>query len=177
MRNTPLSLAAVAGLAAGLVFREACPKVEREVIHTPPEIITRWDTVTQIDTQWVTKLRVQRETINLTREVRVMVPETIAHVPAVVGASAVQAPLGYGDTARVFGFKLGPAGEGRGEWQTWESRHFVTGPFRSLILDSIPPVVSFWPLPRESKSCGLWCKAKVVLYSSPFIVLAWELTH
>ena len=72
---------------AALAFRSIFPK--RITTPAVPRIVTVWDTVRVIDTAWVTRLRRDTLTVNVTERVTVTVPETLYVVPRLTGVVAV----------------------------------------------------------------------------------------
>ncbi len=137
----------------------------RREIRQIPQIVTEWDTVTVLDTAWVTDIREVRDTVTLVRRVTVRdtvetvvtVTDTIIAFPPVWGMRAVNVPLEWGDTMKVLGFELRGEGD-RVTSRDWQADIFVAGPLESLLVDSLPPKVTFHPMPDPP--CTFWCKRK-----------------
>lgn len=135
-----------------------------KTVYTPPEIVTRWDTIAVLDTAWIDRVRI--DTINLTREVLVQRTDTVllARVDTVwaldpiVGINAVSVGEEWGDTTRIAGFKL-TAESDTLRLRRWQTTHFTAGPLGGIVVDSIPPLVWFHPMPPDP--CRFGCKAKI----------------
>jgi len=159
VKETAILLMAIAAVVVG---RECFPK--ERIVHTAPEIVTRWDTleVTQLDTvevmRWRDRWRTRTDTFEIVREVLVTQVDTVYELAPTIGVSALDTRLAWGDSMIVRGFELegDPAGILRREWR---ANYFVTGPLRSIIADTIPPRVEFWPPPERRCSC-FWSNVK-----------------
>lgn len=140
-------------LVAALAFRSIFPKR----ITTPaiPRIVTVWDTVKVIDTAWVTRLRRDTLTVNVTERVTVTVPETLYVVPRLTGVVAVAVGEKVGDSTLVGGFTIAPADSGYTR-RGWQVQFYTLGPIRSLVVDSVPRL-TFYPPPPPP--CRFFCKA------------------
>lgn len=176
LKGVNATLTAAVGLAIGLAIWQACPK--EKTVRLDPVIVTEWDTMSQLDTVWLERVRREVDTVNLVQRVIVQVPETVFVTDSSpgayeVGITAIEAPLSWGDTLQVRGFHSVWFERGLvTSW--WETRHFVKGPIRSVIVDSVPPLVSFYDIPEPSE-CNTICKAKLIALSAPVIVLGWEI--
>jgi hypothetical protein len=137
-------LALALGLALGLAVWRACPRERERIVRTPPEIVTKYDTVLRIDTAWIERVRTVRVQVPTpVRTVTVQVPETVTVINH-SGVTAISSGYEWGDTLRVFGFTIES-----GLMRRWEVAYFGTGPFRSMLLDSLPPTVTFWPIEED----------------------------
>ncbi len=152
-----------------------------KVIRTPPEIVTRVETVPEIDTAGIAEWRDQAaafsDTINLLRELLIAKPvridtprvvrsvadptrvDTVYTFSRVLGMWALNVPLEWGDSTLIHGFSLwgDTLGVMREEWRT---NYFTVGPLKRIVLsDSLPPLVEFHPMPDPP--CTFGCKAKI----------------
>uniref|UniRef100_A0A6M3KV77 Uncharacterized protein n=1 Tax=viral metagenome TaxID=1070528 RepID=A0A6M3KV77_9ZZZZ len=132
-----------------------------EVVRIVPRIHTVHDTVRQLDTAWVTRVRTELrvDTINLTEVVTLVKPETVTVVPRIVCATSLDVPPTWGDSLMVGGLRIDPSGS-EYTLTRWQAQYFATGPLRSMIVDSIPPRLNFWPAPPVVKGCNWWCSTK-----------------
>lgn len=152
-------------LLAGLLFFALRLLLPPRVVYTPPEIITRVDTVEVLDTAWVD--RIHTDTVNLVREVlierwdTVLITrtDTLWALDPIIGMRAVYVPPGWGDTMRVAGFEL-RAYDDTLRLRRWQSNYFVAGPLEGIVADTIPPAVTFYSMPPPD--CGFTCRAKLL---------------
>ena len=148
---------------AALAFRSIFPK--RITTPAVPRIITQFDTVRVIDTAWVTRLRRDTLTVNVTERITVTVPETLYVVPRLDGLTALAVGEKVGDSTLVGGFSLAPADTGY-EFRRWQVQFYTLGPVRSLVMDGSTPRVTFYPPPPPP--CRLFCKAGHYLVGAAF---------
>lgn len=133
-----------------------------EIERIVPRIRTVHDTVLQLDTAWVERVRevLRVDTINLTEVVTLTVPETVTVVPRIACATSLDVPPAWGDSMMVGGLRIEP-GDSSYILTKWQAQYFSTGPLRSMLVDSIPPRVSFWPPPPQpERGCGFFCSLK-----------------
>jgi hypothetical protein len=124
-----------------------------------PRIVTQYDTVTQLDTAWITRVRKDTIRVNVIERVTVTVPETLRVLPPRVdGITALSVGRRVGDSTLVHGFTLAPLDTGVSR-RTWTVQAYTAGPLRGLVLDSLPRF-SFYPVPK--RPCNLGCVAKYV---------------
>lgn len=162
MKDSRLWMAVTCG-AIILAFGGWCRGPE-EVERIVPRIHTVHDTVTleNFDTAWVERVRevTRVDTINLTEVVTVAVPETVTVVPRIACATSLDVPPTWGDSTMIGGLRIDPMGSDY-TLTKWQAQYFTTGPLRSVMVDSVPPRVAFWPPPpRPKKGCGFFCSLK-----------------
>ena len=139
-----------------IIARSLFPKTVEKQLPPIVRIQTQYDTVQTVDTLWKDKLRVVHDMVNLVERVVVSVPETVRVLPRTVGVTAVSVPPKFGDSALVTGFDITPTDSVYLK-RMWTAQYFTTGPLRSLIMDSVPPKVEFFPPPKVVKGCGFFC--------------------
>jgi len=144
-------------LVAIVAIRELFPKRVRIVL--PPRIITVHDTVRHLDTAWVTRIRRQTDTVNLVERVTVTVAETLHVCPGAIGLTALEVGRRVGDSTLAHGFVLKSESAGMIR-RRWQAQIWTAGPLRSLVLDSLPPRLSFYDPPPAG--CGFFCKLKLL---------------
>lgn len=111
-----------------------------------PTIITKYDTVQVIDTEWVTKLK--HDTVyktNIVEKVIASKPETVLVTPDLVGITALQAGKKPGDTTDVYGFQIADSGKVLSHWQY---QFYSTGPLKSVSMAGQKPAMDFYDPPR-----------------------------
>jgi hypothetical protein len=170
----PLSIAfyfafRVAMPEATASFARELFNIEPEIIYTPPEIITRYDTVTRLDTAWYPS---PPETVTVPPRVVVHVDTftVVVDCPApdfspTHGVSVLLSPYGWGDTLRVGGFTFEPLDSSLIR-RDWQASYFAMGPIKSMrfVGDTIPPVFDFYPQPPPP--CGFGCSLKKYIIGS-----------
>jgi hypothetical protein len=156
-------------LAGALALRELFPK--REIVASPPRIETRYDTVRVLDTAWITRLKHDTLTVNLTERVTVTVPETVLVVPRLSGVVGISVGERVGDSTLVGGFTLAPADTGY-EWRKWQVQFYTVGPLRSVVMDGTTPRVTYFPPPAPA--CKLGCKLRHYATGAIFGAALWE---
>lgn len=175
-----VALFVLAALAGAVLLREVWPK--ERIVRTEPEIITKWDTleVTKLDTVEVVLWRSQTDTVTVAREVIVTRADTIrdcALLPPAIGISALSVPQEWGDSLVVRGFTIG--GDTAAHTllrREWRVNYFYKGPLSTLIADTVPPRIGFWPM-SEEESCSFWQKVKYVALGLPIGAFAWEIAR
>lgn len=140
-------------IAGILLMRSLWPRTV--AVPGAPRIVTQYDTVTQIDTAWVVRLRRDTVRVNVTERVTVSVPETLFVVPRLSGMVAFHAGARIGDSTLVGGFTVEPRDSGY-ERRQWLVQFYTLGPVRSITLDSVPRI-TFYDPPKPP--CGTLCKA------------------
>jgi len=122
-----------------------------------PRIVTQYDTVRQIDTLWLTKLKhdtVQK--VNIVERVIRTPAETIYKVPNLVGLEALQIGEKRGDSTLAYGFLL-QATDSAYTLSHWQYQYWTPGPLRSLrVTPTGAPAIVFDDPPPQ---CDLKCKA------------------
>lgn len=153
----------VLALAGGLLIREVWPKMVTPVAPAP-QIVTKWDTVTKVDTLWKVKVRehtnldtVWAESVTISKPDTVTVRDTVY---AYTGIDFVLAGKSRGDSVLVSGLRIKADGTSVVR-EVWTVRYWQGGPLKSLDAGSFPPVVNFWPVVPQPKQCSLLCKAKL----------------
>lgn len=122
-----------------------------------PRIVTQYDTVRVIDTQWVTKLK--HDTVykvNIVERIVTTPPETVTVVPPLNAVTAVSVGKQRGDSSLVLGVSVLP-NDGTYTITRWERQYWTPGPLRSIrMVGAVPAVVFDDPPP----TCPLKCKAR-----------------
>lgn len=170
-----LKVGAVAALClvSAFLIREVFPK---EVVQPapPPRIRTVYDTVLQLDTAWVDRIRevVRVDTVNLTEVVTITKVDTVEVTPDLDGVTAIEVGQERGDSSLVAGFSL--RGEGT-LLSRWQYQFWTPGPLQGLVLDSGVPRVQWGEYVPPKRSCGFWCKTNFFLGGAATGVALWVL--
>lgn len=137
-------------LVAAFSLRELWPK--ERVVHTPPEIVTVYDTVA-VDSFIPVEVPVPVPGPEITRTVTVTEVDTVEvtpELPSIFGATRIRmAGMEWGDTLSIQGFQLEPDSTGSLLRREWRADYFITGPLEAIAVDSVPPVVTFASFEEE----------------------------
>lgn len=142
-----------------LLSRQFWPRTV-EVVH-PPRIRTVYDTVTRLDTAFVTRIveRTKWDTVYLER-VTMTPPETLYVTPDMFGLTLLDVGQSIGDSTVARGFHIFDV-DGFPALQSWQLQWWTAGPLKSLSLDTFPPRIAFLPPSPVQKRCDFWCQAKL----------------
>lgn len=127
-----LPWALVLVLGAAFLFRS-------KPVPPIPQIVTKYDTVTKIDTQWVKKLShdtlYKHDTVVVEKKVT-QVPETTKVFITETGVTAVKVGEHRGDTTNVLFFSTAADDTAKGTFikkkYLWQS--YTAGPLKSLVV-------------------------------------------
>jgi hypothetical protein len=135
----------------------------RRGAQTPPipRIVTIHDTVTRIDTQWITRLTHDTVTVykkqNIVERITVTKPVFVKLLPQIAGLTALSVPQKTGDSTLAYGFRVMPSDSGYNTLN-WQYQYWTPGPLRSLTVGpSGATVASFYDPPA---TCNLKCKGE-----------------
>ena len=130
-----------------------------EVI-TPPRIHTVYDTVTTLDTAFITRVvtKTKWDTVYLER-VTTTPPETLYVTPDLFGLTLLDVGK-VGDSTVARGFHIFDV-DGNPALQSWQTQWWTAGPLKSISLDTFPPRISFLPAPQPHRRCDFWCQLKI----------------
>jgi hypothetical protein len=155
---------ALVALGVGYLLFRGTAKIQ------PPRIVTQYDTVKVIDTQWVTKLK--HDTVykvNIVEKVTTSKPETVyvkSHPDTVSGILAVSVPKKVGDSTLVLGVKY-IFQDSTLTHTHWQYQYWTPGPLRSLVVQPSGALsADFYNAPRachEVRAAGVGAGAVTLL--------------
>ena len=145
-------------IAASVMTRNLFPKTVATP-PPPPRIVTVYDTVPEIDTAWVDKVRivVEKDTVPLTEYVTITVRDTVEVCPTLSGVTAIDVGPAVGDSTMIAGFDLTNTGTAL-TMERWTRRYWTPGPLQALAFTPEGVDVSFGIYVPPVKPCGFWCK-------------------
>lgn len=145
-----LAIVLIVAIVLALAVREIWPK--EKLVHTDPEIVTVWDTVS--DTAFVqVEVPVEVPGPEVIRTVIVTEVDTVPvtpELPSIFGITRIRvAGRGWGDTVSVQGFSLEVDNTGNLLRREWRAEYFAMGPIEAVVVDSIPARIVFFPIEEE----------------------------